>query len=180
MERLFMRIQREAPNAERQRMAIRLGVGRLEVSMAGKDGFRDKPLLPANAFSRSKWDVVTFEEIAVHQQRPEYAWSASLWYGRLPDTNSYRWYETSYFSPHRSENQAPYSLARRIEDADLAAAPIMHVYGIAFGPTAIDDENEEDFFERWSALLAMAAQGKLNYPSYLPLRPQFWRQHFVV
>jgi hypothetical protein len=54
------------------------------------------------AFSRSKWDVVAAEEIVVHQQKPEYQWSASLWYCCLPNTSDYRWYEASYFAALQS------------------------------------------------------------------------------
>jgi hypothetical protein len=123
---------------------------------------------------------VAVDEIVVHQQRPEYEWSASLWYCRLPNKLEYRWYEASYFSAFRAEAAAPYSLARSIRDADLAASNVMHVYQLAFGPTAIDDEDEEDFAERWAALLGLASQGKLGHPRYLPLQPKFWRQHFVA
>ncbi len=67
-----------------------------------------------------------------------------------------------------------------IRDADLAASNVTHVYQLAFGPIAIDDENEEDFIERWAALLGLASQGKLGHPEALPLQPSFWCQHFVV
>lgn len=38
-------------------------------------------------------------------------------------------------------------MTRSIRDADLAAAPIMHIYQLAFGPATIDDENAEEFIE---------------------------------
>jgi hypothetical protein len=56
----------------------------------------------------------------------------------------------------------------------------MHIYQLAFGPVPIDDENEDDFAERWAALLALASQGKLGHPRGLPLQPYFWRQAFVA
>lgn len=179
LERLFVRILKEVPNAERDRLAITLGRGRLEASVAGLGGHRAQSAAPTDLFRESKWDVVAVEEIVVHQKQPEYQWSASLWYCRLPDSKDYRWYEASYFSPHRPEHVAPYSLARSPKDADYAAAPIMHIYQLAFGPSAIDDENEDDFMERWSALLALAAQGQLGHPRSLPLHAGFWQRPFV-
>jgi serine/threonine-protein kinase len=180
IDRLLRRICSEAPNAEKRGFAITLGIGQFEISLSGTRGYTCKEVIPASAFDQSKWDVVTGEEIVVHQQRPEYAWSASLWYCRLPNTKEYRWYEVSYFSAFKGDTFAPYSLTRSVRDADLAAAPVMHVYQIAFGPTAIDDENEDDFTERWATLLGLASQGKLGHPSGLPLRPKFWLQSFVA
>jgi hypothetical protein len=56
----------------------------------------------------------------------------------------------------------------------------MHLYQLAFGPVAIDDENEGDFIERWATVFAVAAQGKLGYPRSLPLHETFWRNSFVA
>jgi serine/threonine-protein kinase len=180
IERLLLRISSEAPNAERNGFQVHLAEAQFEVSLSGTRGYSRKKPVPPGAFEQSKWDVVAIEEIVVHQQRPEYQWSASLWYCRLPNTSEYRWYEASYFSAFKAEALAPYSLARSIMDADLAASNVMHVYQLAFGPTAIDDEDEEDFTERWAALLGLASQGKLGHPRGLPLQPKFWRQHFVA
>src|SRR6185437_5619158 len=103
-----------------------LGGGTLEVSL-----HREKGAVPIGAFAHSQWDVVAADEILVQQWQPEYPWSASLWYARLPNTTDYRWFEVSYFGL-RSTKAAPYSLTRHIEDADLAAAPIMHIHQLAF------------------------------------------------
>jgi hypothetical protein len=180
MARLLTRIQAEVPNANRTQGGLSLGRGHLELPFAWTRGPRPGAASPANAFPNSKWDVVAAEEITLDQENPDYRWSASLWYCRLPNTTDYRWYEASYFSPHVPDSVAPYSLANRFKDADLAAAPIVHMYQLAFGPSAIDDENEDDFTERWAALLALASQGKLGHPQALPLQPEFWRQHFVA
>jgi serine/threonine-protein kinase len=179
IEDLLTRIENEAPNAERRGFAIHLGQGNLEVSLAGTRTYSAKTADLPGVFSNSKWDVIAAEEIVVHQQHPEYKWSAALWYCRLPNTTAYRWYEASYFSVFRAESVSPYSLARSPRDADLAASNVMHTYQLAFGPAAIDDEDEEEFIERWAALLALGAQGKLGHPRGLPLPVGFWRQHFV-
>ena len=98
----------------------------------------------------------------------------------MPNTTEYRWYEASYWRFGSTPSPAPFSLSRSPEDADLAAAPIMHLYQFAFGPVAIDDENEGDFIERWATVLAVAAQGKLGFPRNLPLHETFWRNSFVA
>jgi serine/threonine protein kinase len=180
IERMLERICSEAPNAERRGFAVTLGQGQFEISLSGAHGHRTKGAVPADAFRQSKWDVVAAEEIVVHQQRPQYQWSASLWYCRLPTQAEYRWYEVSYFSPWKGEAAAPYSLTRRTDDADLAVSPVTHVYQTAFGPVAVDDEDEGDFIERWAALLGLASQGRLGHPRGLPLPPKFWRQPFVA
>src|SRR5206468_8148025 len=92
LDRLFNRVLNEAPNAERDRLAVTLGRGRLEASLAGAGGHRRQSAAAAGLFRESKWDVVTAEEIVVHQEQPEYPWSASLWYCRMPNTTEYRWY----------------------------------------------------------------------------------------
>jgi hypothetical protein len=180
VERLLARIQSEAPNAERRGFAITLGRGHFEISLSGSGSFRPKGALPADAFNQSRWDVVAGEEIVVHQEQPPYQWSASLWFCRLPNTSDFRWYEVSYFSLKREDVVAPFSLTRKASDADLAASPVMHIYQLAFGPIAIDDEDQDDFTERWAALLGLASQGKLGHPRNLPLPAKFWRQSFVA
>jgi len=163
--RLMERIESEAPNADRSGFAVTLGRGHFEISLLGAGAFKLKGALPSDAFKRSSWDVVAAEELVVHQDQPPYRWSASLWYCRLPTTPGYRWYEASYFSLKPGENVAPFSLTRNPSDADLAASPVMQIYQMAFGPIAIDDEDEDDFAERWAALLGLASQGRLGHPS---------------
>lgn len=180
IERLLTRITREVPIAQKSSSGITLGRGRLEVSLSGADGSRlNVPAAPLNWFPNSKWDVIAVEEIVVNQDQPRYQWSSSLWYCQLPNTTGYRWYEASYFAALRSEEFAPYSLVRNPSDADLAASHVMHIYQLAFGPSAVDDENEEEFIDRWAALLALASQGKLVHPRILPLQPSFWLQPAV-
>ena len=160
-------------------MLARRGGAVLEFSLNQGRVFRDGAL-SANAFRHSKWDVVVGEEINLVQHPPPYRWCSSLWYCRLPGNTEFRWHEASYFATFRHETFAPYSLTGSINDADLAAAPITGGCQLAFGPLPIDDENEEDFIERWSALLALASEGKLGHPRGLPLPAQFWRHPFVA
>jgi hypothetical protein len=45
----------------------------------------------------------------------------------------------------------------------------MNEYMVAAQPRPIDDENLNDFYERWADLLVMAYRGELEIPRYLPL-----------
>jgi len=135
----------------------------------------DEHLRHEGAFERSGWDVITGVRIQViqgaqrHRGDPKhYEWSASLWYARLKDMPDYRWYEVSYFSLSNVSEYAPFALD--FPEADGAAGPGIHKYQIAFGPVPIDDEDTEQFCDRWADLLARAAQYQLSYPRNLPLR----------
>lgn len=173
--RLQERVSREAPNAMCLPSSINLGQAVLEISLQLDRAYRMKYSLPTGAFPQSNWNVVAAEEIVVHQGRPGYSWSASLWYACLPGSADYRWYEASYFIIVPSNRPMPFSLMKSIGDADLAASPVAHVYQIAFGPAPV----EAEFAERWAMILALAAQGRLRQPGQLPLEPEFWR-HFMV
>jgi len=134
-----------------------LGVGG-PMSALGRDVFRE-----------SKWDVITFSQIGVRQSNPQLVWSASLWFSRLPGTADYRWYEVSYIDISESGGLIA-NAELNFRDADLAVATtVMHSKAVAFGPKAIDDEDEADFQKRWLWLLARAASGRLNYVATSPI-----------
>lgn len=82
-------------------LPVTLGRGTLEVSVGdrARSYSMGGSILPADSFSNSKWDVVVGEKIFIRQSQPEYNWSASLWYCKLPGSEQYRWYEASYFTP---------------------------------------------------------------------------------
>lgn len=125
----------------------------------------------AEAFSKSKWDVVLGANIEVRQNHPPYSWSSSIWYAKIQPEDEYRWREVSYFRSPLIRKRSPYE-PHHLNDivlADEAAAAGMAEYQIAWGPRPIDDENLPEFKSRWSKLLAKAAQGKLSYPRHLPL-----------
>jgi serine/threonine-protein kinase len=126
--------------------------------------------IESGAFRESKWDVITFSQIAVVQANPHLVWSASLWFARLPVAKDYRWYEVSYIDINRLGTLIP-NAEMNLREADLAvASTVMHSKAIAFGPKAIDDENEAEFQERWLWLFARAASGRLKSLSTSPIR----------
>lgn len=125
-------------------------------------------LLPADAFPQSKWDVITRAIILVKQRQPEYQLSASLLYTNRGLNEGYRWWEISFFTRLDHTAHEPFDLYN-LAEADQAIAQKMYLYGVASGPTAIDDENVDNFCNRWAGILAKAYQGKLQHPRGLPL-----------
>jgi eukaryotic-like serine/threonine-protein kinase len=171
VEDLFDRIERAAPAASRTERPLSIRLGDAVLSANIRDG-----VVPADAFVRSRWDVIAAARIVVQQAKPRYEWSASLWYVRTEPKEDYRWQEASYFvnplarSARERHPFAPFALTEDFAHADEAAAPVIGTYQFAWGPEPIDDENAEAFANRWAALLADAAQGNISYPRSLPLR----------
>jgi len=148
-----------------------LGVGKLSVFANPNENPISK-----DAFSRCGWDVVAGATIAVAQLEPPYGWSASLWYGNTGDYDCHRWFEVSYYdSPLvRSKRTDQVLFALEADEADEAASPVIGVHQIAFGPQPIDAEDAYNFHQRWTHLLTLASQGKLQHPRALPLAESFF------
>lgn len=175
VERLWTKMSAQAPNAERSlergggMFECRLGFGSLAVNMSRTNRH------PPGEFRESRWDVVASSQILVTQERPQYQWSASLWFMRRAESEEYRWHEVSYWTLAVGEERfEPFAASG--QDADYAGSSVMHTVNIAFGPETIDDEKEDAFHDRWIWLLALAAAGDLRRPSAMPIRnwpPQF-------
>jgi serine/threonine protein kinase len=172
MERLWGKISAEAPNAHRHAgergmgLECVLGDATLTVTLNALD------YLQRGTFQHSEWDVVASAVIALVQTRPQYVWSASLWYAKLRGATEFRWHEVSYF--RWSGGLAPF--AASTQEADYAASNITYPVNVAFGPVPIDDEREDEFHDRWIFLFTRAACGQLRQPSSLPIHgwpPQF-------
>jgi serine/threonine protein kinase len=149
-------------------LKIHLGGALLEVRFGSSTAFEP------GIFRESGWDVLGNSTIAVGQEQPEYVWGASLWYVKLKDGSDYRWYEASYWAWNTNRHQ-PFALGPD-RDADYAASNITHSVVLAFGPTPIDGEDEDEFHSRWALLFAMASKRQLRQPSTLPIRswPPSW------
>jgi len=169
-ERLWGKIHSASPAAERVQgqaspsLHVRLGTAMMD--------FRPINILP-NSFARSGWEVLQGFYVQVYQCKPEYAWSGNLWFMRSPQTESFRWFEVSYFDISGGRSKPPPFGTRDQNDyknADLAASKIIGPWQLAFGPRAIDDEDEASFHDRWIGLFARAADGTLRPPRELPLR----------
>lgn len=167
-DEFFTDIIGSAPAAVREDEArIRLGNAVLQMKLIGNQGGYAE-----NPFQRSGWDVILGGVIEVRQPNPTYVWGSSLWYAKLSSEDEYRWMEVSYCAhPLVKKRPAYQPLALDNEIlADEAASPSMGLWQIAFGPECIDDEDSDDFKERWSDLYAKAVQGQLEHPRRLPLQ----------
>jgi len=167
-EELFKRICANAlPARIKAERVIKLGQAELGMHSILDDG----RLVEHDAFPRSKWDVLAAGRIYITQARPKYAWSASLWYSKLPTHHNYRWREVSYFVNAFSEERAQYEPFELHDPskADKAACASLGTLQIAYGPKPIDDEDFDSFYQRWGDLLAKAVRGVLEHPRVLPL-----------
>jgi hypothetical protein len=144
------------------KLNIALGQAELVVELQGA--------IPSSVlFPTAKWNAVAIGRIQVSQVEP-HKWSngATLWYMQLRTDPEYRWYEVAYKQHALVQSSLVGSFPiQKLEidiygQADRAAGPGMHPIEIDFGPTAIDDENAEAFYERWLTRLAQAYEGCLR------------------
>jgi len=143
--------------------ALRLGQGVLRVTV-GAVGEVDEGVMPI-----SRWDVITVGEISV-EVIGTYQRSASLWFTNAGIGDEYRWYELSFMIivGRADGKHVPFALTPG-RDADCAIGPGMHTHQLATSIRPVDQGDQYIFFDRWTALFAEAAEGKLRCPSRLPL-----------
>lgn len=166
-EQLLSSIQREAPSATVERPGrgtsgwrVALGSAHLEIAKLPTDWNFEQNISEASA-----WDVIAGATVKVMQAGPpQYVWGASLWYARID--SEYRWTEVGYMALRRAFQ--PFAL-ESIKEAVKARGPVMGVIQEAYTPRFIDDEDTDDFLQRWIGLLVKAYQGELEHPRYLPL-----------
>lgn len=166
-EELWHKIELAAPAAQRKQNGrnefnFSLGFGSLVLDLGSSSN-----VLRESAFSRSNWDMVGVARVLVVQSG-NVVWPSSLWFGKRPGTDDYRWYEIMLWRPLSGLHG--FFDATDPKDVDFALSNTMHFVAVAFGPQAIDDENEDEFHERCQWLLARAANGNLRPPSSLPIR----------
>jgi eukaryotic-like serine/threonine-protein kinase len=108
------------------------------------------PFTPSD-FPHSHWDVILGTTIGITNGSYKDEGCTMLWYMRLQPQEAYRWYEVSY-----KPCLGKYTFTIP-ESPDLAAAQgVVAPHAIAYGPKTIDDENVEDFCDRWAGRLAAA------------------------
>jgi len=97
-------------------------------------------------------------------------------YARRDATSEYRWYEVGFHIPGNYRRDSPLGFAddrvSLIHDALLAEQEGIEV---AYGPFAIDAEDEPLFVDRWVRLLAKAITGDLRAPTTFPVN---WNELF--
>lgn len=168
LETMFEAIERDAQVTKRiAQRSIELGTGKLKIEIPFS-------LLPKDAFPNSKKNIICGALISIEQTAPHYRGrSANLWFGEF-SPGEYRWYEIPYMTWATSSGKPldPYGVSNRgeLQDADFAAAPVMHSVQHAATPKPIDGEHVDDFIGRWISRLAEAAMNRLQRPSQLPER----------
>lgn len=125
--------------------------------------------LEENRLANCRWKVVAWATLELTQRTDlgrHYVWGCSLLYADRDDGAGYRWYEVSFFRPWEgpSSRSEPYAIEAYDSDLDLALSRLTHTVAAAFGPVPIDAEDEDDFVDRWSHLIAKAALGRLDRP----------------
>jgi serine/threonine-protein kinase len=129
------------------------------------------PVLREGSFPHSGWDVVVGGVIALSQRdAPNYQGrSSSLWYTNLGESDGrYRWIEVPYMHlGPRTPGSEPFFL-ESLDDADLAASNITHIYQHAAATVPIDDDAQAAFIDKWIERFAAASTGQLQRPSMLP------------
>jgi serine/threonine protein kinase len=179
VDTLFQRIQHYAPNAVAHTPSKQLGnytfyPNRL-ISLSDAElafDFTRFSTIPAKAFERSGWDVFTGVTVKVTQKSGKpYIWSANLWFTNLGKGQEYRWWEVAYMAHPFMRSQPKYEpyFVDNLSDADIAASPGMAHIQFGAKPKIVDDENIDEFCNRWADLLAKAAIGQISHPRSLPL-----------
>jgi eukaryotic-like serine/threonine-protein kinase len=187
IERLWGKLHKETLEVNRSSgsstdFEVALGNATLSIRWSGY-------ATPPGRLRKSAWDEVATGLALVSQHSPFYVWGASLWYAKIKDEPSYRWYEVGFFTPGgqtRKEPcmpipipistgdyqhcQEPYAVIENVYEADRAISGVQCGTAIAYGPWLVDDENEAEFHNRWTWLLANAAEHKLRRPRQLPLQ----------
>jgi len=96
----------------------------------------------------------------------------SLWFADSQETGNFSWYETAFMISAlilRRASQEPFALAPG-DRAGQALAPALSTLEVAWPFTPIEIGNDHEFLERWMTWFALAAQGRLSYPTTLPER----------
>jgi hypothetical protein len=158
--RLFERIRNDASivsGGGSEPLTFRMGHAMLQAEAAPKFNSDQRQV---------DLDVIAFSKIGVTQSSPNYRWNSSLWFGKLPGSDSCRWFEVGFVHTHKGGN-APVQLDD-LKDVARAMANEGPTH-VAFGPVPIDDEDEDSFHERWLWLLGQGAVSLLNRPTEFPI-----------
>lgn len=191
--RLFSEILRASEEASVSNNSLRFGKGTLKVGepqmmLAQSNGKPNRP--------RSGWDVCAHCTISVERDArpagnipvspsegipriiiydPPYIWSSTLVFASTPTDQTYRWREVSFWrmsiSAHQNE---PFGVAANDGEFDTALSNIVGILNIAFGPKAIDAEDEQEFQRRWQFLISRAATGALERPREMPIASNYF------
>ncbi|SCW76024.1 serine/threonine protein kinase [Sphingobium faniae] len=196
IHRLFAEIKLASDEARLAKNAITLGRGSLSFDAPSSVA----PMRPDPYNQGPVWDIVAGATLSVTRAkvvRPprsndgfpimyvghsipddrDYRWSATLFFGQTKDDSNYRWRETSFwsFAATRDGGDEPYALQPGDREFQTAFSNTMGVANIAYGPFAIDGEDEDQFQHRWLSLFTKAVTGQLNRPDRMPIPDHYLR-----
>jgi serine/threonine-protein kinase len=134
------------------------------------------------SLEQSKWVVLAFTKIQLQctinrvtsSDDSEYKISSSIVYARPPLGEDFRWFEVSFWSRNGNFWREPFALSPNEREFDIALSNTIGICDKAFGPFAIDAEDEQSFQDRWLGLFARAASGKLRPPNQMPPPDEFY------
>lgn len=124
-----------------------------------------------DTFERSNWDVVCGAVVEVRQGDPRHVRQANLWYTRQDRRDGpYRWFEVGYGTNPLTGKGFEFEPCAVTPDlADRAHWVAMDVMVACYPPIPVDDEDAEQFSERWLHIFAEACRGRLQtLPARLP------------
>jgi serine/threonine-protein kinase len=97
--------------------------------------------------------------------------SHSIWYCDAQNRGLYRWYEVAFmFHPFINKTPSINPFAMDPRAASAAFGNAIDQYQLAWPFTPIDQDEGDEFQERWLGWFGDAAQGRLRYPSNMPER----------
>lgn len=136
-----------------------------------------------NAETMAPFDVIAHAaiQLKIPQNRSGYEGrSHSLWYADAKAAERYQWFETAFMATPLRRGMStmdPFALAPHHE-ARGAVGPGTAMNQVAWPFTSLSIGDLDEFIDRWTNWLAVAASGELGRPSRMPERePQgSWRK----
>ncbi|WP_242127736.1 serine/threonine-protein kinase [Sphingobium sp. Sx8-8] len=193
--RLWASVVSVSDDVSSSKSSISLGRGTLSFSgtnavQLSNDAYGSRPTweIVAGAtlsLTRAKFvhparSVEGFPIIYVGRSTPDdrdYKWGATLFFGRSKEDPNYRWRETAFwsFGANRNGGDEPFALQPDDREFQIAFSNTMGATNSAYGPLAIDGEDEDQFQHRWLTLFSKAVTGELNRPNQMPIPDHYLR-----
>lgn len=143
----------------------RLGQGVLTISPT--ESVREVPTMP--------FDVISVFSMRIAQDTDQggFGWNGrqhSLWFCDAEEEGAFDWYETAFARILGQQRPSiyPYALSPLDSDAQSAFSRAVTSTQVARKLLRVDDDNSEEFVNRWIQYFTQAAQGELPFPMTMP------------
>jgi len=104
------------------------------------------------------WDILAGGYISAETGGlPSFGRSANLWFGRLLDSDDYRWWEVSYLYPDHWRNDNSVSLIKPEPFHIESLNSLGTIFLVAEDPLPITTEFVDEFLQRWIGRIAQLA-----------------------